>query len=239
MAAVSYGGAGTIAVASGAGPVTVGLPSGTVEGDVVHLSAWAADTGAYPTITIPTNWTQLQTATVDDGTIGWRHSLFRRVVPSGGISAPSLAASAGADNLHGICSRWVDCDTTTPEDVTVPAAQTGSGATMTAPGVTTVTAGAVVAYYWAIGDDATGAGSPNNGTTLAYGPLNVTAGTPDAFLAAAYKAMPVAGAAGATSLTPTGSLADDVSVGITVALRPRPAPSPPLLSRRFRHLLVR
>lgn len=208
--AVAYGGVGNGAGHATSGPITPALPAGTVEGNAIYLLVFALGTSVTPTINTPTNWALIRTGT----NLTYRLSMFRRIVPPGGMSAPSVSSN-GNNGLYAICTRYTGVHTSTPEDVAVPAAQTGNSATPTAPTVTTVTPDGMVAYFYAQFDD-NEIVSPNNGATLSWGGASYSTTTGgDACLAAAHKAMPVAGVAGATAMD---SLTDPW-IGITIPLR--------------------
>ncbi len=217
---VTHRGEGALASDAIDGPVVPALPAGTVAGDVVLVQAWSVAFGFTPTINTPSGYVSLQTGTLSLSGYGIRHSVFRRVMPAS-PTAPSVTSNAD-EGLHAVCSGWIGADPDNPEDVATPAATTGSSTTLTAPSVTTVTAGAMAVSFYAQVDNSF-LGSPNNSATLTYGgsAYSTTTGI-DAALGAAHKAMAIAGATGSTSVTATNSPTNLNYLAITVALRPAP-----------------
>lgn len=232
---VAFGGAGAMASHATAGPITAGLPAGTTTDDVLHLSVYAVNTSTTaPTINTPTGWALLQTATVARSTTHTlRHSVFRRVVPAGGISAPSVSSNAGGGTFA-VITRYAGADPTTPEDAVVPAATTGSATSpLPAPAVTTATPGAMVGHYYVQLDNRL-LTSPNNSAVLSYGGLDYSTTTgADVCMGGARKAMPNPGSSGVTSIT-SDATSTLQYVGISVAIRPLPAKTAVGATRRVR-----
>ncbi len=208
---VTFVGVGSIAAASGAGPITPALPAGFTADDVLFLHAYSFTAG---TISTPTGWVALTSGNTTGGGTG---ALFRRVAQAGDTN-PSFTGAGGG--LYGVTSAYRGAATPTPEDVTSPAATSGSGTTVTAPSVTTVTDAAMAVWFHVQGDN-NALDTPTNAATLAYGGSSystITGG--DACLGSAYKTVPTAGASGTCALTATGGQANTQWVGLTVALRP-------------------
>lgn len=208
---VTFVGVGAAAAASGAGPITPALPVGFAAADVLFLHAYSFTAG---TISTPTGWVALTSGNTTGGGTG---ALFRRVAQAGDTN-PSFTGPGGG--LYGVTSAYRGAATPTPEDVTSPAATSGSGTTVTAPSVTTVTDAAMVVWFHAQGDN-NALDTPTNTATLAYGGSSYSATLGgDACLGSAYKTIPTAGASGTCALTATGGQPNTQWVGLTVALRP-------------------
>lgn len=86
---------GTSGLPDGSGGYTgLGMPSGWAIGDMLILNI-LAETASVPTITTPSGWTLITTATYNGGSAG-RLSSFSRVAQSGD-TAPTIAVSNNGD----------------------------------------------------------------------------------------------------------------------------------------------
>lgn len=209
---ISFVGAGALAAGATTGPITPAFPAGAAVGDVLLCHAYSYTQG---TIATPSGWTLLRSANVSGGGTA---AVFRRVGQSGD-TAPSISGPGGG--IYAVCSAYRGVDPTTPEDVAVPAASTGSSTSVSAPSVTTATADAWVVWFHAQGDN-NSLGSPTNSPTgTAYsgsGYATITGG--DVCMGSAYKLIPTAGASGTCVMTASGGQVNTEWVGLTVALRP-------------------
>lgn len=118
-----------------AGSVTISVPTGTADGDLMLAFITSSDTGAAP----GTGWTSVGTT---NPRAGEDFAVFRRIASS---EPASYTWSWGAGGGEGAILTYRGVDTTTPIDVAFAAgtAET-SGSTVTAPTVTTVTNNAML-----------------------------------------------------------------------------------------------
>jgi hypothetical protein len=137
--AISLVGSGVEASAINGGNVTLTLPVGMAEGDVVYVfAAWSSNSLGGGT-TSSSGWTQVG-STVDSGTL--RTTLWRKTmgaVPDTSFVAVGTTASTDACAALGYALRGVDL--TTPEDA-APTTANGSSTNPDAASITTVTNGA-------------------------------------------------------------------------------------------------
>lgn len=201
---------GAMATNATTGPITPATPAGIAVGDVKHLWAYSYTAGNFGALA---GWELL--GEVDHPSAGTA-VLYRRVHQAGDAD-PSL--SGFGNGIYGNITAYPGASTTTPEDVTVGAGNTGSGTTLTAPSVTTAMAGSVAAYYFAQGDNNT-LGSPTGGATLTFGGASYsTIVGGDCCLAAAYETVASPGASGTCAVTASGGQINDQWVALTVAIR--------------------
>jgi len=214
--AISFVGASALATSSTAS-VTPAHPAGLATDDVL-LAHMYSRAGATPTPPSGQGWTQIQL-----GTSTGRLSVWWRTFTSGDTSG--AWTGGGTSGFYGVISAFRGVDTSTPLDVTTPAAATGTTTTATAPSVTTSTDDAYAVSFFANADNGGGTGfaTPTNGFTLSYGGGSyITTVGSDGALAATRKALGAAGATGSNAL----AVDDDFGFGtaawvaITVALRP-------------------
>lgn len=131
--------------------ISVNQPANVVAGDVMIATVASTQTASGQTITPPAGWTQIRNQASTAGAQGIRHASYYRVVPAGGELGPyAWTLVGGARSTSASISAWRGVDTTTPVDVS--AQQNGgsvSGATETAPTVTTTAGNARVIRAYA------------------------------------------------------------------------------------------
>lgn len=221
---VGFRAAGTFVAHASTGPVSPSIPAETVAGDLVLLHVWSVRSSTEPTFTVPAGYVLINSMTRSSGGSVIKHSIYRQVVPVGGLTSPSVSSDGGS-GTSAMCSTWTNVDPANPDDVTPPAGTTGASATLTAPSITTVTPGAAVLHIFSQADNSN-LGSPSNGTALAYGgtAYDTTTGIDNAH-AIAWKTLNPAGASGTTSVTDGTSSTQLDYVAMTIALRPKPVPT--------------
>jgi PKD repeat protein len=184
-AGIAFGGATSTGTASLTGTtVTLTKPSGAVAGDVLVASF---TTAGGPRATPPTGWTSfLPTLLASDSALfGFYH-----VVTAADASTTSWTWTlSSAQKWSGGIARYLNVNTTSPLDSTATVASSADYVTsITVPGVTTSTPGAVVIGGQG-GDTSTVTGTPPSGWTdawqdrtgklaeAAYSPARAAAGT--------------------------------------------------------------
>lgn len=210
------------AFASGTGALTVGAPASTQAGDLELLFVESANQA----ITTPSGWTEVTGSPQFTGTAaaagGVRLAIFYRIL-TGASTSTSVADSGNHTAAIKMAFRGVDG--TAPFDATsTTSVQASATTSATFPGITTVTNGAYVVQ--AVGLDVDG-----NSTARVSGYTNANltgltelhdqttaAGVGGGFAICAGTA-DTAGATGNTTATKANS---QVSVYITMALRPEP-----------------
>lgn len=233
MVAPAFGAAGSFG--AGTSSVAPGVPSGTAQNHVVLCPVFAVSTGTVGTISTPSGWTLLGTNTQAAAGGTSRTSVYRRVVPSGGITTPSFTCS-GAVGMYATISRWTGVDTTTPEDVALDFA-VGDSRFPTASSVTTVTGDVMAVALFSYADN-WDTSSPTNGSTLAYGSSGYSSVTgSDGGQGGAYKVISAVGATGTIGVTMTQSSAQPLEnwSAVMVALRPAVPPVVDYPEQWFRH----
>jgi len=164
--AISLVGTLTTGSAINGGDITLSLPSGLAQDDVVYvgLALGVASTGG----TSSGGWTQVG-SNVDTGNANLRTQLFRKVMGASPDTSIVLTGSGlAADSSSAIAIAFRGVDTTTPEDGVTPTTATGTTGGPDSPTITPNTTGAA-AISWGAQPliDVTGIGAPTGYTDLA------------------------------------------------------------------------
>lgn len=206
---------GTIAAASGTGPVTGTRPSGMATGQM-EVALVAAREATADITCATAGWTQVGTESYDGANVRltwWEHPY------TSGDAAPSFSVTDGGspdpNGVFVVMGRVSGHDTTTRIDVTATVAS-GDSQTMTAPSITTVTADALVLCGFISSNDV-GHTTPGNGSTLVTNQLSSTAS--QAALSITRKAIASPGATGSFSLVQDTSSRYQWAA-VTIAIRP-------------------
>jgi hypothetical protein len=145
--AITIVGSPTTASAANGGDVTLSMPVGLAENDVVY-ALWASPRGATAAATSSAGWTELIDQSFDGGGGGTlRLGLYRKVIgasPDANIVLTGTANASDAQCACAIALRGVD--TTTPEDAVITTA-TADSTNPDPASITTVTAGAWVLAF--------------------------------------------------------------------------------------------
>jgi hypothetical protein len=119
--------------------VTVLVPAGTQNGDLLYAEITAVRTGSTaPTITPPSGWTQVQNSPSEGAQAGdsdVRHATYYRIASSEPVSYTWTANGAATDGMVGIIRRITGHDPVNPVDTS--AVSTGTDLTAEAPSLTT------------------------------------------------------------------------------------------------------
>lgn len=212
--AIAFNAAGTVNVTTGPLSFTVAAPAGTTSTDVC-LIVIAFDGGTGVTFTSPSGWTlakRVNDTTTAGVAVYWGlgSATFGDWAPSGAIGT-----------VVGYSLGYTGVDNATPMDATAVGQTNAASTTITAPGITTVTANAwLVAYFaWY---DITGGVPPATwssvfGTNRQTGIFDASgfAGSWDVRAHDAVQA--AAGASGAKTATVSSA---STSMGFLTALRP-------------------
>jgi hypothetical protein len=217
--AIAYRATGTLAMRGSATTATLtpALPAGTATGDVMLLVATSFQSTGSVAINTPAGWTLLATSASYDGGL-WRSATYLRVAGAS-ETAPGLTTAA-ACWLDAQILGFTGVDTTTPVDAGGSAyLAAATGATVTVPSITTVTANAWWVFATSASNTLLNSSSVPSGwtqRTLANG--NTGNSVVDTVLVAA------AGATTATSYPRPGSAGFYVS--LPLALRPSGGAAP-------------
>jgi hypothetical protein len=210
---------------NGSGPARVSIaidrPAGTAAGHVMLASIVISDDD--PAFTAPAGWTLVRQDTIKDML---RHSVYIKV------AGPAEPASytwtvPSARRMAGGITTFDGIDTTQPIDA-VNGQSNPAGTAVTAPGVTTTVANAVLVQLAAVAS--AGGLTPANGMTEAWEAAapgaSTRKNTQGAAASLSHAVQPAIGSTGSRTAV-TGVAAR--SIGVLVALRPVPAPdtSPP------------
>lgn len=141
------------------GDITLSLPSGLVQNDVVVVAFGLAQ--AFGGGTSSAGWTQLGSTTDTGGSPGARTEMWRKVMGASPDSSIVLTGSADITLASSaIAIAFSGVDTTTPEDAT-PTSAIGAASLPDPPSVTPNTTGAVSIIFAAVpAVDITGTGAP-------------------------------------------------------------------------------
>lgn len=200
--------------------ITISVPSGVVDGDVmiavVEVAA-TAGTVASTTFTAPSGWTSVANSVATNT----RMQTWIRVASSEPASYQWTIAGGVDRAITGIIAAWSGGDTSTPQDTTA-AAGAGTNSPMVAPTITTVTAGAMLVCAW--------------GNRAGSGDMAVPGGMTERAEAGAgpdiiigEKLITPAGVTGTQSVTS----ASNNWAAVAIALRPAAAAGDAPLSRPF------
>jgi hypothetical protein len=208
-AAIGYRGVTTGENGAGSTSVSIAMPTGTVQNDVmIAIMASRAGTG---TITPPSGWTQINTT---NSTTTIMSSTFYKVAGSG--EAGPYVFSVTSSKAAGIIASYSGVDTTTPIDAQGMQAN-ASNTVMTAPSISPVTSNTwlVGAYSNATGTTfAAGSSMSLRGQTTSSGGgsagTKITVGMQDLSISAT-------GATGTKTMTATSGA---INTGHLIALRP-------------------
>ncbi len=215
-AAVQFEAVSTAATAGETTSLVVSTPAGTVQDDLL-IALFSVD-GSGSVVT-PAGWTLIATDTTGGGpNNGVRIGIYSRV--AGPAEPPSCVLNwLDAQQAVGAILRYSGADATGPIDVSA-LSPTGSGASPTAPSVTTTIADAmIVRLYAADGDNLSGTPYPAGHTGRFNFASGVGVGT-----ASAGGADVIQAAAGATGTAAFSLTASENWLAATVAIRPASCP---------------
>lgn len=196
--------------------VTNNKPTGTAADDLLF---WVVVQQNNASIATPSGWTAAQTSVT---TTGLAVGVFYKI--AGGSEPSDYSATTTSARAVGVLSAWRGVDLTTPLDTSAPTAITGTSST-TLPGITTVTADAVVlgvASNGYAGSSWSYTGTNADSTVGSIVSTNATGTNVGACVV--LEAMPSTG-----SFTPTVTVSVSTarSIGQTFALRPASDPVEP------------
>jgi PKD repeat protein len=194
--------------ASAVSAVTLATPTGASAGDVL-LAAFTVDN--KPTVTAPSGWTPIVSALKPDS--GAEDFAYYHVVAAGENAASYSWQLSAAQKWGGGMTAYRGVNTSNPLDVATPATKidgSGTATSITLPGVTTVTNGAMLVGGLGA-DGGTATTTPPATWTEAFDSVGAKMSEH------AYKTQSTAGASGSATWTISGARA--MAVWMT-ALRP-------------------
>lgn len=186
--------------------VTVNVPSGTVDGDVMIAQiSWMSNT--VKTVTPPGGWTLLET----DVNSAFEQRTYVRVASS--EPANYAWTFSGTVRVEAGIGSFIGVDNTTPIDVS-NGQFNSSSTSVTAPSVTTTVANALLVFCGS--GNGQGTYTPPSGMTEQWDD-NTTIGTLDVSFEMAIETLGAAGATGTRVATLSGALGN---IGQLIALKP-------------------
>lgn len=220
---------GTIAAASGTGPVTGTRPSGMATGQLEVAFVGSRENTA--SITCATaGWVKAGDVKDSGNQVRmsiWTHP-YTESDPAPAFSSPAQGGGVTPNGVFAILGRASGFNPDTPLDVTATVAF-GDSQTMTAAGITTGTDDALVLCAFISSNDVTH-GTPGNGSTLVTNQLSAVAS--QCALSVTRKTIPTAGPTGTFSLVQATSVRYQWAA-VTVAIRPLVVVAGPSPGRRL------
>ncbi|MBI2052835.1 MAG: hypothetical protein HYT34_01155 [Candidatus Ryanbacteria bacterium] len=219
-AAVAFRSA-SLPVPAGSGNISLAMPTGTIENDVMIMAIVARDNVV---ITLPAGWTkfnELNNSTALRSTMAWKRAVL-------GEAGPYLVTHSGGNAIIGAISSYSGVVILgNPVDASSTRAN-ASSLTTTANSITTSVDGALIIFTSHYGNDfSAGHGNtPYTCTDPTSFSERIDAETmlaSDASLAIADATRATAGATGNCTESMTGTAA--INIGALTALRPEPPPS--------------
>jgi hypothetical protein len=190
--------------------ITISKPAGTVAGDVMVASIVQND--AVP-VSAPAGWTPVREDSVDTAI---KQSVFVRVAGASEPSSYTWSLGGNFRRITGGISSYSGVDTAHPVDAHNGA--TGQSTNITAPSVTTTTAGAMILHLAGINAEGT-ISAPADSTERWENTAFNSTNTRDALAESSDSVQASAGATGNLTATATQS---GRYVGVLLALRPAP-----------------
>lgn len=203
--------------AGGSTSLSIAMPTGVVQGDVMVMAVTARGTQA--TITPPTGWTSLQKHATT-GTIITQQMFWKQA--GAGEAGPYVWTLSTSGKASGVILAYTNTAPSSPIDVSGGQANSTASATITAPTVTTTVANDMLVGFFGEANSATYTATTM--TTLQASSFS-TGGTATTRTGTAG-ADQLLGAAGATGTkTATTGTTSSVNIGQVVAIKPNPATS--------------